>query len=164
MIDRPSPQTFVEHFSKIHKKNGTGILIIEYSRLYRIRSRWPGRVDPGRLDSGRLDPRSTWPAFEERVGCFAKFVFQVSRDCCVAFPRGAMGMSAVWDCGISWSLTYYFFSMIRVWLVPRCLRVVLWSLCVPWWWNGCFSHGLIYFSRKILFRTLWYPLIISKYA
>ena len=38
---------------------------------------------------------------EERAGCFAKFVFLVSRDCCVALPRGAMGLSAVCDCGIS---------------------------------------------------------------
>ena len=29
------------------------------------------------------------------------FVFLVSRDCCVALPRGAMGLSAVCDCGIS---------------------------------------------------------------
>ena len=32
---------------------------------------------------------------------FAYFVFLVSRDCCVALPRGAMGLSAVSDCGIS---------------------------------------------------------------
>ena len=38
---------------------------------------------------------------EERVGCFAWFVFLVSRDCCVVLPRGAMGLSAVCDCGIS---------------------------------------------------------------
>ena len=38
---------------------------------------------------------------EERAGCFAWFVFLVSRDCCVALPRGAMGLSAVCDCGIS---------------------------------------------------------------
>ena len=30
-----------------------------------------------------------------------QFVFLVSRDCCVALPRGAMGSSAVCDCGIS---------------------------------------------------------------
>ena len=37
---------------------------------------------------------------EERAGCFAyTFVFLVSRDCCVALPRGAMGLSAVCDCG-----------------------------------------------------------------
>ena len=38
--------------------------------------------------------------WEERVGCFALFVFLVSRDCCVALPRGAMGLSAVCACGI----------------------------------------------------------------
>ena len=38
---------------------------------------------------------------EKRAGCFAYFVFVVSRDCCVALPRGAMGLSAVCDCGIS---------------------------------------------------------------
>ena len=38
---------------------------------------------------------------EERTGYFAKFVFLVSRDGCVALPRGVMGLSAVCDCGIS---------------------------------------------------------------
>ena len=30
-----------------------------------------------------------------------KFVFLVSRGCCVALSRGTMGLSAVCDCGIS---------------------------------------------------------------
>ena len=38
---------------------------------------------------------------EERAGCFALFVFLVSRDDLVAHPHGAMGLSAVCDCGIS---------------------------------------------------------------
>ena len=38
---------------------------------------------------------------EERAGCFALFVFLVSHDCCVALPYDAMGLSAVYDCGIS---------------------------------------------------------------
>ena len=39
---------------------------------------------------------------EERAGCFASwFVFLVSCDCCVVLPHGAMGLSAVCDCGIS---------------------------------------------------------------
>ena len=38
---------------------------------------------------------------KERVGCFAWFVFLVSHDGCVALPNGAMGLSAVCDCGIS---------------------------------------------------------------
>ena len=31
----------------------------------------------------------------------------MSRDCCVALPRGAMGLSAVYDCDISYSLTIF---------------------------------------------------------
>ena len=38
---------------------------------------------------------------EGRAGCFALFVFLVSRDCCVALTHDAMGLSAVCDCGIS---------------------------------------------------------------
>ena len=38
---------------------------------------------------------------EERAGCFALFVLLVSRDCCVALPHDATGLSAVCDCGIS---------------------------------------------------------------
>ena len=37
----------------------------------------------------------------ERAGCFALFVLLVSRDCCVALPRGVMGLSAVCDYGIA---------------------------------------------------------------
>ena len=35
------------------------------------------------------------------AGCFAWFVFLVSRGGWAALPRGAMGQSAVCDCGIS---------------------------------------------------------------
>ena len=38
---------------------------------------------------------------EERACCFTLFVFMVSRDCCVALPNDATGLSAVCDCGIS---------------------------------------------------------------
>ena len=38
---------------------------------------------------------------EESAGCFALFVFLVSRDGRVALSRGAMGLSEVCDCGIS---------------------------------------------------------------
>ena len=38
---------------------------------------------------------------EERAKCFALFVYLVSRDCCLALPRDASGVSAVCDCGIS---------------------------------------------------------------
>ena len=46
---------------------------------------------------------------EERAGCLALFVFLVSRDCCVARPHDAIGLSAVCDCGISGS--YSLFSL-----------------------------------------------------
>ena len=38
---------------------------------------------------------------EERTGCFALFLFLVSRYGGVALPRGAMGLPVVCDCGIS---------------------------------------------------------------
>ena len=38
---------------------------------------------------------------KERAGCFALFVFRVSRDCCVALLHDATCLSAVCDCGIS---------------------------------------------------------------
>ena len=38
---------------------------------------------------------------EERANGLALFVFLVSRDCCVALPRDAMGLFAVCDFGIS---------------------------------------------------------------
>ena len=38
---------------------------------------------------------------KERAGCFTLFVFLVSPDCCVILPRGAIGLSAVCDFGIS---------------------------------------------------------------
>ena len=33
----------------------------------------------------------------------------MSRDCCVALPRGVMGLSAVCDCGISWSYSLFIY-------------------------------------------------------
>ena len=38
---------------------------------------------------------------EERAGYFTLFVLLVSRDCCVALPHDATGLSAVCDCGVS---------------------------------------------------------------
>ena len=38
---------------------------------------------------------------EEKAGCVALFVFLVSCDGSVALPHGAVGWSAVCDCGIS---------------------------------------------------------------
>ena len=44
---------------------------------------------------------ANFETLEERACCFAWFVFLVSHVGCVALPRGAMGLSAVCDCGIS---------------------------------------------------------------
>ena len=38
---------------------------------------------------------------QERAGYFAMFLFLLSRDCCVALPRGAMGLSTVCNYSIS---------------------------------------------------------------
>ena len=53
----------------------------------------------------------------------------MSRDCCVALPRGAMGLSAVCDCGISlsYSLTIFFISWIKI--LVHIVRVNLESKC-----------------------------------
>ena len=42
---------------------------------------------------------------EERAGCFVFVVLRMSHYCIcsVALPYGAVGRSAVCDCGISWS-------------------------------------------------------------
>ena len=50
----------------------------------------------------------------KRADCFAKFVFLVSRDGWAALPRGATGLSAVCECGISWSYSLTIFkSLLR---------------------------------------------------
>ena len=38
---------------------------------------------------------------KRKLVALLKFVFLVSRGCCVALPGDAMGLSAVCDCGIS---------------------------------------------------------------
>ena len=49
---------------------------------------------------------------EERSGCFALLVFLVSCDCycSVAIPHGAVGWSAVCDCGIFYHTHLLFFN------------------------------------------------------
>ena len=41
--------------------------------------------------------------------CLSYFVFLVSPDCCVVIPRGAMGLSAVCDCGFTLSYSFTIF-------------------------------------------------------
>ena len=48
----------------------------------------------------------------ERAGCFGFFfVFLVSCDCCVSLPHDATDLSAVCDCGISWSYSLTIFEL-----------------------------------------------------
>ena len=49
--------------------------------------------------------QSSWWGRESWLLCWV--VFLVSCDCCVALPRGAMGLSAFCDCGISWSYSLF---------------------------------------------------------
>ena len=49
---------------------------------------------------------------EERAGYFAKFVFLMSLDGCVALPRGAVGLPAICNCGISSSYSLTNFTLL----------------------------------------------------
>ena len=57
--------------------------------------------------STRLSSRSVHSSFpiilmgKRELIALLKFVFLVSCHCCVALPRGAMGLYSVCDCGIS---------------------------------------------------------------
>ena len=46
----------------------------------------------------------------ERDGCFALFVFLVSRVCCVALPHDVTGLSVVCDCRISQTYSHTIFE------------------------------------------------------
>ena len=48
----------------------------------------------------------------ERAVCSTLFAFLVSCDCYVALSHEALGLSAVCDCGISWSYSLVFFAFI----------------------------------------------------
>ena len=60
---------------------------------------------------------------EEGAGFFTLFVFLVSRDCCVALPHDASGLSAVCDCSISWSYSLSTLALLDApaWLFLRCI-------------------------------------------
>ena len=51
---------------------------------------------------------------EEMAGCFTLFVFLKSRDCCVALPYNATGLSAFCDCGISRSYSITIFEKLSL--------------------------------------------------
>ena len=85
----------------------------------------------------------------------------MSLDGCVALPRGAMGLSAVGDCGISWSyslflLRFYYFPIwypgtgvvldwIDSWSMLSCLLCCLLSESTVAVWKRNFSS---YFKQK----------------
>ena len=50
----------------------------------------------------------------ERAVCSTLFAFLVSCDCYVALSHEAMGLSAVCDCGISWSYSLVFFCIYNI--------------------------------------------------
>ena len=63
---------------------------------------------------------------EERAGCFALFVFLVSRDFCMALLHGAIGLSAACDCGISSSYSpAIFVPCFRLFIIFVCLICTL---------------------------------------
>ena len=53
------------------------------------------------------------------VGKREQFVFLMSRDCCIALPRGAMGLFAVCDCGISLSYSLTIVKYMRSLLLRK---------------------------------------------
>ena len=63
------------------------------------------------------------------------------RNCCVALPRGAMDLSAVCDCGISWSYSLTIFAV---------APILCWGLVL----GHCFV--LHYFNRVLSsFSIIW---------
>ena len=64
--------------------------------------------------------QSSW--WGKRAGCDALFVFLVSRDGWGALPRGATGLSAVCDCGISGSYSLTIFNTLNKLLTQKHLK------------------------------------------
>ena len=58
-------------------------------------------VESNALNSWKLNIFEITDGRMERAGCFAWFVFLMSRGGCAALPRNATGLSVVCDCGIS---------------------------------------------------------------
>ena len=59
----------------------------------------------------------------ERASCFAKFVFLVYRDCCVALPGGVVSLSAACDCDISLLTNYFWVSFMRTTMALASLQI-----------------------------------------
>ena len=84
------------------------LIIIDFLKAFHCKTclRFLKKV---RRNTVKLESRSHLGG-KERAGCFAWFVFLVSRGCCVALPLGAVGLSAVCDCDVSWSYALFRFS------------------------------------------------------
>ena len=58
----------------------------------------------------------------------------MSRDFCVALPRGTVGLSTVCDCGISWSYSLTIFFLSKFEIITRCIfpyvigKISIWVL------------------------------------
>ena len=91
---------------------------------------------------------------------------QVSGDCCVSLPRGAMGLSAVCDCGISWSYSLTILEAegipcmmmneryFKVQLVVDTLSISLFMLLSPIFWRFLsFKRSPLWYGKQYL-RTL----------
>ena len=53
---------------------------------------------------------------EKRADCFALFVFLVSRDCCLALPHDATGLSAVSNVVFPDHTHLLFLATLKFWL------------------------------------------------
>ena len=73
--------------------------------------------------------QSSW--WGREIWLLAQFVFLVSRDGWAALPHSAMGLSAVCDCGISWSYSLTILETLLSYLLA-CWRVGLKTL---WWFR-----------------------------
>ena len=79
------------------KRNLVAFLILSYRCIVTINVMWPFLITP------RVGLQCVIVVFPDHTHLLFKalFVFLVSRDCCLAFPYDATGVSAVFDCGIS---------------------------------------------------------------
>ena len=80
---------------------------------------------------------------EENAGCFAYFVFLVSGDCCVALPRGVIGLSRFMSVVFPDHTHYY-----RI-----CPTLCAWFISLL---ESCFSLSIRQLSRDMRFPPMWY--------
>ena len=77
----------------------------------------------------------------------------MSRDCCVAPPRGVMGLSAACDCSISWSCSLTISIVRRLRLISHVTHIkhVLFQFVVYLHKDSsCLAYVFIYISEKLV--------------